>query len=532
MSVRFKIALTIFITGALTALGVIATVLFAFQRFEHETTYHRANAFLKRVGSTYNGMLDMQQRHPEEFAVFLRSLLFFEPNSQLYLLRADGSVIVSTSAMPLPPDYKVALQPVMDAMGPTPMPYVMGDDPERPGADSGAIIAALPLTSSVIRPDQPVAGYLYLVCQKPIVSEGRIEAFRSTFARPALASILAVVALATLLTAWITATVTRPLRRLTEAVATVQRDGLTAGAATEAALVRAPDSFEFNSARDEFGQLASGFRAMLSTLRAQWEALRRLDHFRREGVSNLSHDLRSPLTATAACLETLDARWVGDPSRKEDRQLVEVALRNTRNAARLVQSMGDLAQLDEPEFKLHPEVLDVAEVLDDIALRFAARAARQGVELVAEQPEAHELPTFAALDIELFERAVANLVDNALKFCPAGGRITLAARGRRARDGEASGADRDPAGLRVDVSVNDTGPGIPAADIAHLFDRFYQSRQSVEPASSERGKGLGLAIVKRIAELHGGAVAVDSTLGVGTTVTLSLPARGASEMSP
>ena len=523
MSVRFKIALTIFITGALTALGVIATVLFAFQRFEHETTYHRANAFLKRVGTTYNGMLDMQQRHPEDFAVFLRSLLFFEPDSQLYLLRTDGSVIVSTSAKPLPPGYRVTMQPLMEAMGSTPMPYVMGEDPERPGADNGAIIAALPLTSAVIRPDQPIAGYLYLVCQKPIASEGRLEAFRSTFARPALASILAVVVLATLLTAWITATVTRPLRRLTDAVAAVEREGLTAVAA-DAALTRTPDSFDLYTSRDEFGQLASGFRAMLMTLRAQWEALRRLDHFRREGVSNLSHDLRSPLTATAACLETLDTRWAADPARypnqAADRQLVEVALRNTRNAARLVQSLGDLAQLDEPEFKLHTELLDAAELLDDIAVRFAARAEQQRVELIAE-PAAGDQPTFVAIDIELFERAVANLVDNALKFCPPGGRITLAARGRTDPTPHSGSG---PARRLVEVRVSDSGPGIPAADLAHLFDRFYQSRQSVEPASSEGGKGLGLAIVKRIAELHGGSVSVDSELGHGTTVTLSLPA--------
>ncbi len=518
MSVRFKIALTIFVTGALTALGVIATVLFAFQRFEHETTYHRANAFLQRVGTTYNGMLDMQQRHPEEFAVFLRSLLFFEPDSQLYLLRTDGSVIVSTSAKPLPPGYRVTMQPLMEAMGPKPMPYVMGEDPERPGADNGAIIAALPLTSAVIRPDQPIAGYLYLVCQKPIASEGRLEAFRSTFARPALASILAVVVLATLLTAWITATVTRPLRRLTEAVAAVERDGLTAVAA-DAALTRTPDSFDLRTSRDEFGKLASGFRTMLMTLRAQWEALRRLDHFRREGVSNLSHDLRSPLTATTACLETLDARWATDPERAGDRQLVEVALRNTRNAARLVQSLGDLAQLDEPEFKLRREVLDASELLDDIAVRFAARAEKQGVVLVA-QPAADELPTFAALDIELFERAVANLVDNALKFCTAGGHITLAAQGRI----DQSGTTSEPARRRVEVSVSDSGPGIAAADLAHLFDRLYQSRQSVEPASSEGGKGLGLAIVKRIAELHGGKVSVASEPGHGTKVTISLPA--------
>jgi signal transduction histidine kinase len=117
-----------------------------------------------------------------------------------------------------------------------------------------------------------------------------------------------------------------------------------------------------------------------------------------------------------------------------------------------------------------------------------------------------------ALDIELFERAIANLVDNALKFCQAGDRITLAARRR---------------GDRVDVSVDDTGPGIPAADMPHLFDRFYQSRATVAPATGVGGKGLGLAIVKRIAELHGGEVFVATRMGVGTTVTLCLPAAPA-----
>jgi signal transduction histidine kinase len=111
--------------------------------------------------------------------------------------------------------------------------------------------------------------------------------------------------------------------------------------------------------------------------------------------------------------------------------------------------------------------------------------------------------------VELFERAVANLLDNALKFCPRGACITL-------------GAQRS--GAEVLVSIADTGAGIAETDQPHLFDRFYQSRSSVAPATGEGGKGLGLAIVKRIAELHGGSVAVQSRLGQGTTVTLSLPA--------
>ena len=125
----------------------------------------------------------------------------------------------------------------------------------------------------------------------------------------------------------------------------------------------------------------------------------------------------------------------------------------------------------------------------------------------AQEPGA-PLP-YGRLDIELFERAIANLVDNALKFCPAGSTVTLSARRR---------------GDRIEVSVADDGPGIPEADLPLLFDRFYQSRQSVAPATGDGGRGLGLAIVKRIAELHGGDVSVESTLGRGTRVTTHWPA--------
>ena len=141
-------------------------------------------------------------------------------------------------------------------------------------------------------------------------------------------------------------------------------------------------------------------------------------------------------------------------------------------------------------------------------MRFSERAIRQGVVLQAMHGDA---PVVAKVDVELLERAVANLLDNALKFCPAGARITLAAE-------HAEGVVR--------LRVADSGPGIAAADLPHLFDRFYQARHTVAPATGEGGKGLGLAIVKRIAELHGGSVSLISRLGEGTTVTLSLPAAG------
>jgi signal transduction histidine kinase len=451
-------------------------------------------------------ILATQERFPDDFTGFLRNLVLFEPDSQLYLLGSDGTVLASSGDVQLPAGFKVALGPVMEAIGTPPMPYVMGDDPER--MDASAVVAARPLMRAVIRNEPAVSGYLYLVCHKPNLPEGRWAVLKSTLARPSLVSILAVVALTTLLAAWVTAAVTRPLARLTALVSAVTQGGLDKTALQPQAMPDLP----VRDSRDEFGQLGKGINAMLATLRTQWRTLRQLDHFRREGVSNLSHDLRSPLTATAACLETLENRWAGDDARAADRQLVEVARRNTLNAARLVQSLGDLAQLDEPAFELRSEVMDVAELLDDVALRFAERAGRQGVRMASGAASGIESVPLAAVDVELFERAIANLVDNALKFCPAGATITLGA---------------VTIGNEVHVSVSDTGPGIPAADLPHLFDRFYQSRQSVAPATGEGGKGLGLAIVKRIVELHGGRVDVTSPAGAGTCVLLILPrARG------
>ncbi|MBC7956167.1 MAG: HAMP domain-containing protein, partial [Cytophagales bacterium] len=417
MSVRLKIALTIFATGLVTALAVIATVLFAFQRFEHETTFQRSTAFLGRVVAMYDNLFEMHERYPEDFQVFLKNLVLFEPDTQLYLLDTEGTVLASTGSVKLPPGFKVAMGPVRQAAATPGAAYVMGDDPERMDAD--AVITAKPVGRPTIRAGD-VAGYLYLVCHKEGLPASRWQALRASFARPALGLIAAIMAMTTLLAALVIASVTRPLQRLTKAVAALSEKGLQEGAIHAQPLLP-------TVTRDEFGQLTQAFNAMLTTLRKQWDALRRLDHFRREAVSNLSHDLRSPLTATTACLETLQSRWATDPVRADDLRLAEVALRNTRNAARMVQSLGDLATLDEPAFQLRTERVDLNELLADIAARFAERAGQQGVDLQALHGEQ---PVVAVVDVELFERAVANLVDNALKFCAAGCHITVQAQER------------------------------------------------------------------------------------------------------
>ena len=525
MSVRLRLALTVLLTGLATALGVLFAVGLAFERFEREAAYARADAFLGRVVTMHPDLLELHEGDPEGFVQFLKSLLLLEPDSQLYLLGSDGRVLAHSGRAQLGPGFRVALAPVRQAAAAAgdgerarQAAYVMGDDPEH--MEDDAVVAARALIRAAIRPGAGAAGYLYVVCRKPGLPPSRLARFAANLAGPAVAPVLAVILAATLLAAWIIAAVTRPLRVLSEEVAAAAQAGFDG---TTAPVDPGP------ARDDEFGRLRTGFHALLARLRAQWEELRQLDRFRRESVSNLSHDLRSPLTAAVAGLETLQHRLAGDPARAEERRLVEVALRNTHNAARLVRSLGDLALLDEAEFRLRRVRLDAAEVLDDIVRRFADRAAAQGVRLELELSAGDALP--AEIDVELFERAIANLLDNALRFTSAGGTITLAAR----RDGP-----------RLHVEVRDSGSGIAAEDLPHLFDRRYQGGTSragrapavpgtapestpelppgTAPTTGEGGKGLGLAIVKRIVELHEGRVQVDSTEGRGTAVAIELPA--------
>ena len=217
---------------------------------------------------------------------------------------------------------------------------------------------------------------------------------------------------------------------------------------------------------------------MLATLRRQWGALRRLDHFRREGVSNLSHDLRSPLTATAACLETLEGALGGERRRAPTTAGWSRSRCATPATPRAWCSRSATwPSWTSPNSSCTRRWSTWASCSTTSRMRFAERAAELGVDAATADRRCGRRRPMRRLDIELFERAIANLVDNALKFCPRGARD-------RARRG------RPPSGGSRSAS-RDNGPGIAAADLPHLFDRFYQSRQSVAPATGEGGKGLG-----------------------------------------
>jgi two-component system phosphate regulon sensor histidine kinase PhoR len=230
--------------------------------------------------------------------------------------------------------------------------------------------------------------------------------------------------------------------------------------------------------------------------------LRRLEHVRTEFVANVSHELRTPLTAIHGYLETLLGGALEEP--EHARKFLEIVFRHTERLGRLINDLTDLSNIELGKVALRLEPVPLADVVDSVVAIIAPRAASGGVALAAEVPAA--LPPVRA-DHDRLVQILINLVDNAVKYTPSGGAVRISARVR----GEAL----------VEIAVEDTGVGIPRADLPRITERFYR----VDKARSRElgGTGLGLAIVKHLVLAHGGDLSIESELGQGTVVHVTLP---------
>jgi two-component system phosphate regulon sensor histidine kinase PhoR len=218
-------------------------------------------------------------------------------------------------------------------------------------------------------------------------------------------------------------------------------------------------------------------------------------------VSNVSHELRTPLAGIRAAAETLQEGALEDAEAAQ--QFLGHILRETDRMTQLVEELLELSRIESGAAPLHFAALDAAELARDAVRRFTGQAERAGVRLSADAP-AVALPVIG--DHERLERALGNLIANAIRFTPAGGSITVAA---GVEDGQ------------VAISVADTGVGIEADEQGRVFERFYK----VDRGRARGGTGLGLAIVKHIALAHGGSVTVESRPTRGSTFTMHLPAK-------
>ncbi|HEU5318635.1 MAG TPA: HAMP domain-containing sensor histidine kinase [Chloroflexota bacterium] len=270
----------------------------------------------------------------------------------------------------------------------------------------------------------------------------------------------------------------RPVSTLTEAAAEIARSR-----GFDRRVPPTPD-------RGELGQLTATFNAMLASLERAYEAEKRF-------VSDASHELRAPLTAIQANLDLLERRPDVDAAEREE--AVREAAREARRLGQLVSELLALARADAG-VPLRTEQVELDRVvLETVA---AARHLTNGHELRVERIE----PAVVDGDPARLKQLLLILLDNAAKYTPGSGRVSVA---MDRRDGQ------------VCVTVRDTGPGIPADELPRVFERFY--RVDAARTRDPGGTGLGLPIARWIAEQHGGAVALESVVGEGTTAVVRLP---------
>jgi signal transduction histidine kinase len=252
---------------------------------------------------------------------------------------------------------------------------------------------------------------------------------------------------------------------------------------------------------DEVSALAVTFNQMAEQLQTADQKQRELEGLRRDLIAWVSHDLQTPLTSMRAILEALSDGIVDDP--ETVKRYLNTAQRDVRSLSALIDDLFQMAQLDAGGFPLHRAPASLNDLVSDTLESFTELAKQQAITLEG-QVESDVDPVF--MDTQAIGRALNNLISNALRHTPPAGRVSVWVR---------------RTGMRVEVTVSDTGEGIRAEDIPHIFERFYRGEKSRNRGTG--GAGLGLAIARGIVRAHGGDIRVESKVGKGTQFTFHIP---------
>ncbi len=244
--------------------------------------------------------------------------------------------------------------------------------------------------------------------------------------------------------------------------------------------------------KDEIGQLALNFNVMA-------DSLENLENMRRSFVANVSHELRSPLTSIMGYIQGVLDNTI--PPEQSDKYL-SIALDETRRLNKLINELLDLSQIESGQFPLHITTFDINELIRRVLISQEERITHKDIDVVIGfQAQSYHVKG----DRDRIQQVLYNLIDNAIKFNPEGGKLII----ETWRHGD-----------KIFIKVGDRGPGIAKGEIAHIWDRFYQIDKSRSPKRG--GTGLGLSIVKKIVEEHNQEIWVNSEIGEGTAFIFSL----------
>jgi len=408
-------------------------------------------------------------------------MMVMNPKVEIYLLAADGRIL-AFFADPRKKVRKesVELAPIQTFIDEEGRSLILGEDPRHPGRRK-------PFSAASVTIGEDTPGFLYIILggEKYETATNMIK--ESYIFKTTLVSLSMTLVFTGIIGLILFALLTRRLKLITSTVR-----GFEQGRLHQRIPVKA---------HDELDQLAGSFNHMADTIVENIELLQRTDSQRRELIANVSHDLRSPLASIQGYLETIQMRE-DRLTPEQQREYLSIILNNTIMLNRLVEELFELSKLDANLIRPEREPFSVAELAQDLVMKYKQQAEDKEIDLKAVLQE--NVP-YVHADIGLVERALSNLIENAFRYTPAKGTVEVAVSHKEDR---------------VGVAVSDNGRGISEEDLPHIFERFYRAEKS-RPSRSG-GAGLGLAIAKKILELHDATIDVVSEVNVGTTFQFDL----------
>ena len=414
----------------------------------------------------------------------MHSLMVINPSVEVYLLDSEGGIITYMAQKKQVKLERVSLEPLQTFIkAGEQKPFIKGDDPRNPGQCK--VFSAAPILEG-----EDLLGYLYIILaseEQTAVTSSLIKSYNLRLGSTLFFITLAGAMLIGLVAIWL---LTRNIRNTLKVVRRFKEGDYQA---------RIPDH-----QLADLEPLGETFNDMADTLVANIEELKSVETLRRELIANVSHDLRTPLAVIQGYVETLMMKEA-DLSAGERRQMLATTLKGTENLEQLIAQLFEYAKLEAKQISPEKEAFFISDLAQDIMQQYKVLADERDIKLQFDLPE--ELPLVFA-DISMVERILQNLLDNALKFTPAGGDVKLALK-----------ADDE----KVHISIADSGPGIPEAEQSHIFDRYYKQEPNKK---SNKGAGLGLAIVQKMLELHDAKITVSSRLNEGATFAFDLPRHG------
>lgn len=408
----------------------------------------------------------------------VHSMMVINPSIEVYLLSTEGRILSYVAPEKVVKLESISLDPLNSFLEDTPKKIIYGDDPRNPGEKK--IFSA----AEIIQENR-LTGYIYIVLASQEYASAASVVRGSYMLGLSIRSIITILigsALVGLLALWF---IVKKLNRIVRGIQKFSDGDL-------------KTRIEVKS-DDDLDQISSVFNSMADTIEQNIEDLKGLENLRKELISNISHDLRTPIASIQGYAETLILKK-DNIEAKEQEKYLGIIYKNCDNLQELVTNLFELSKLQANQVTLNREPFSIGELVHDVANKYRILSQKKGVSI--NTIVSKDTPVVDA-DVLLIDRVLQNLIDNAIRFCKDGDTINIEIK---------SGAEK-----QVSVTIADTGAGISQDNLPHIFERYFKK--------DDRGgsSGLGLAIVKRIIDLHESSIDVKSVVGQGTTFNFSLP---------